>query len=125
VNQKGEVQPIGGVNQKVEGFFQVCNAKGLTGRQGVMIPRLNLPHLMLRREVVEAVKQGEFHIYAVGNIDEGIEVLTGVKAGQKKRGRYPKGTVNYLVDKNLRDMATRLHSFYSNNDKNGKNGKEQ
>ena len=111
VNQKGEVQPIGGINQKIEGFFEVCRAKGLTGDQGVMMPTKNLPHLMLRDEVVEAVKQGQFHIWAVSTIDEGIEVLTGIEAGAKKDGAYPEGTVNYMVDKNLREMANRLKFF--------------
>jgi predicted ATP-dependent protease len=111
VNQKGEVQPIGGINQKIEGFFEVCRAKGLNGNQGVMMPTKNLPHLMLRNEVVEAVKQGQFHIWAVSTIDEGIEVLTGIEAGAKKDGSYPEGTVNYRVDKNLREMASRLKFF--------------
>ena len=81
VNQKGQVQPIGGVNHKIEGFFYVCQAKGLTGDQGVMIPSTNVEHLMLREEVVEAVRQGRFHVYSASTIDEGIEILTGVKAG--------------------------------------------
>ncbi len=113
VNQKGEVQPIGGVNQKIEGFFQICRAKGLNGNQGVMIPRRNLRNLMLREEVLEAVRQGKFHIYAVGTIDEGIEVLTGVEAGEKgKDGTYPESSVNYKVDKQLKEMATKLKQFY-------------
>jgi predicted ATP-dependent protease len=112
VNQKGEIQPIGGVNQKIEGFFQVCKAKGLTGDQGVMIPHQNLKNLMLRQEVVDAVRDGTFHIYSVGTIDEGISVLTGVPAGERKKdGAYPRGTVNYLVDKQLKDMALRLRQF--------------
>ncbi len=112
VNQKGEIQPIGGVNQKIEGFFQVCKAKGLTGDQGVMIPHQNLKNLMLRQEVVEAVREGKFHIYSVSTIDEGITVLTGVAAGERKKdGTYPKGTVNYLVDKQLKDMALKLRQF--------------
>ncbi len=112
VNQKGEIQPIGGINQKIEGFFEVCRAKGLTGSQGVMMPAKNLKHLMLRDEVIEAVKQGKFHIWAVSTIDEGIQVLTGVEAGQRKAdGTYPDGTVNYKVDKCLRDMANRLRYF--------------
>jgi len=113
VNQKGEIQPIGGVNQKIEGFFQICRAKGLNGNQGVMIPRQNLRNLMLREEVLEAVRQGKFHIYAVGSIDEGIEVLTGVEAGEKgKDGTYPESSVNYKVDKQLKEMATKLKQFY-------------
>ena len=86
VNQNGEVQAIGGVNQKIEGHYDVCRLKGLTGAQGVMIPRANLRNLMLRPDVVDAVKAGKFHIYAVGTIDEGIEVLTGVPAGRARLG---------------------------------------
>jgi predicted ATP-dependent protease len=113
VNQKGEIQPIGGVNQKIEGFFQVCKAKGLNGNQGVMIPRRNLRNLMLREEVLEAVKQGKFHIYAVATIDEGIEVLTGVEAGEQgKDGTYPESSINYKVDRQLKEMATKLKQFY-------------
>ncbi len=96
VNQKGEVQAIGGVNEKIEGFFEVCKAKGFTGRQGVMIPESNMQNLMLKEEIVEAVKEGKFHIYPVKTIDEGIEVLTGVKAGEKtKDGTFEANTVNY------------------------------
>ena len=112
VNQKGEIQPIGGVNQKIEGFYEVCKARGLTGKQGVMIPRLNVPDLMLKREVVEAVRRGKFHIYAVKTVDEGIEILTGVKAGKRlKRGVFDKGSINYLVDRRLRDLATSWQRF--------------
>ncbi len=114
VNQKGEVQPIGGVNHKIEGFFDVCKAKGLTGDQGVMIPHQNLRNLMLREDVVKAVQDGKFHIYAVKTIDEGIEVLTGVPAGQRKAdGRYPKGTVNYLVDKHLKEFVRKLKGYHA------------
>ncbi len=113
VNQKGEIQPIGGVNQKIEGFFRVCKARGLDGEQGVMIPKRNLRNLMLQQEVVEAVTEGKFHVYSVDTIDEGIEVLTGVEAGEKRDdGTYNEGTINYLVDKRLRDMAERLRHFY-------------
>ncbi len=112
VNQKGEIQPIGGINQKIEGFFEVCRAKGLTGDQGVMMPAKNLKHLMLRDEVIEAVKNGQFHIWAVSTIDEGIEVLTGIEAGKRKDGGgYPEGTINYKVDQNLREMANKLRYF--------------
>jgi predicted ATP-dependent protease len=114
VNQKGEIQPIGGVNQKIEGFFRICQAKGLSGDQGVLIPHQNLRNLMLREEVVEAVREGQFHIYSARTIDEGIEVLTGVSAGKKRKdGTYPRSTINYLVDKRLREMAERLKSFYA------------
>jgi len=113
VNQKGEVQPIGGVNQKIEGFFQVCRAKGMNGGQGVLIPKSNLRNLMLRPEVVEAVKEGKFHIYAVSTVDEGIEVLTGVAAGRRgKDGKYPPGTINRKVADTLKVMADKLKKFY-------------
>jgi lon-related putative ATP-dependent protease len=112
VNQKGEVQAIGGVNQKIEGFFQVCKAKGLTGDQGCVIPESNVKNLMLRGEVLEAIEKGEFHIYPVITIDEGIEVLTGVEAGHKKPdGDYPEGTVNFLVQERLDRMAENIKEF--------------
>jgi len=112
VNQKGEIQPIGGVNQKIEGFYEVCKAKGLTGTQGVMIPHRNINDLMLRRDVIDAVRQGKFHIYPVRTIDQGIEILTGVEAGERKEdGTYEQGTVNYLVDQKLREFADKWKSF--------------
>lgn len=109
VNQKGQVQPIGGVNEKVEGFFDVCRHKGLTGKQGVMIPAINKSDLMLRQDVVDAVAAGKFHIYAVKTIDAGLEVLTGSKAGRRlKSGRYQKDTLHYLVDATLRRFLREL-----------------
>ncbi|HVN65264.1 MAG TPA: ATP-binding protein, partial [Methanomicrobiales archaeon] len=112
VNQKGEVQAIGGVNEKLEGFFEVCRAKGLTGKQGAMIPASNVQNLMLKEEIVEAGKAGKFTIYPVKTIDEGIEVLTGVPAGKRKKdGTYPERTVNHLVDKKLREMAETYRAF--------------
>jgi len=112
VNQKGEVQAIGGVNEKIEGFFEVCKAKGLKGEQGVMIPESNVQNLMLKEEVLEAVKADKFSIYSVKSIDEGIEVLTGQKAGQRQvDGAFEEGTVNYLVDKQLREMAEKLKEY--------------
>jgi lon-related putative ATP-dependent protease len=119
VNQKGEVQAIGGVNQKIEGFFEVCKAEGFTGRQGVMIPESNVQNLMLKEEIVDAVREGKFHIISVKTIDEGIEVLTGVKAGEKKKdGTFDEGTVNYRVDKRLRQMAEKLREFPQSSRKN-------
>ncbi|MGH9204237.1 MAG: Lon protease family protein, partial [Vicinamibacterales bacterium] len=98
VNQKGEIQPIGGVNEKIEGFYYVCKTLGLTGRQGVVIPHQNLRNLMLNDEVTAAIREGRFHIWAVRTIDEGIEILTRTPAGEADaEGRYPEGTVNYLV----------------------------
>jgi lon-related putative ATP-dependent protease len=114
VNQKGQVQAIGGVNEKIEGFFEVCELKGLTGQQGVMIPESNVQNLMLKEEVIEAVKVGKFNIYAVKTIDEGIEFLTGRKAGIKlSDGTFEENTVNYLVDKQLRENAVKLKQFVS------------
>jgi lon-related putative ATP-dependent protease len=114
VNQKGEVQAIGGVNEKIEGFFEVCKAKGFTGQQGVMIPESNVQNLMLKEEIVDAVKGGKFHIYSAKNIDEGIEVLTGTKSGIKRQdGTFEEGTVNYKVNKQLKDMAEKLKEFPS------------
>ncbi|MBF0215506.1 MAG: AAA family ATPase [Candidatus Omnitrophica bacterium] len=106
MNQHGEVQPIGGVNQKIEGFYHVCKIKGLTGKQGVMIPQTNVEHLMLKDEVIDAVSAGRFHIWAVSSIDEGIEVLTGKKAGTiGNKNTYPKGTINELVQKKLTEYS--------------------
>jgi ATP-dependent Lon protease len=112
VNQKGEIQAIGGVNQKIEGFFDCCRQKGLTGEQGVLIPQANVADLMLRKDVVEAVKQGRFHVYAVKTIDEGIEILTGKEAGVKQADdNYPGGTINYMVDQKLRELAENIAKF--------------
>ncbi|MCK4403494.1 MAG: AAA family ATPase [candidate division Zixibacteria bacterium] len=112
INQKGEIQPIGGVNEKIEGFYQVCKAFGLTNTQGVMIPHQNVKDLMLKNEVVEAVKEGKFRIYPAKTIDQGIEILTGVKAGERKEdGTFEKGSVNDLVDKQLRQYAESWKSF--------------
>ena len=106
VNQKGQIQPIGGVNEKIEGFFQICRMRGLDGSHGVMIPIQNVDNLQLSDEVVNAVKNKQFHIYAISTIEEGIEVLTGVPAGKKdKNGRFPAGTVNYLVYEKLKKYA--------------------
>ncbi|MBM3294161.1 MAG: Lon protease family protein, partial [Candidatus Aminicenantes bacterium] len=112
LNQKGEIQPIGGVNEKIEGFFDVCKAKGLTGTQGVLIPSQNVQNLMLRRDVVEAAAEGRFHIYPVRTIDEGSEILTGVPAGRlKEDGAWEEGTVNFLVDKELVRLAKASKDF--------------
>ena len=106
VNQKGEIQPIGGVNEKIEGFYQICKMRGLDGSHGVMIPVQNIDNLSLSDEIVDAVKKGTFHIYAVSSIEEGIEVLTGVPAGKKdKNGHFPAGTVNALVYEKLKKYA--------------------
>jgi lon-related putative ATP-dependent protease len=112
VNQNGDVQAIGGVNEKIEGFFEVCQIDGLTGRQGVMIPESNTQNLMLKEEIVDAVKAGKFHIYTVNTIEEGIELLTGVKAGKKLAdGSFEEGTVYQRVDKRLQEMAEILKQY--------------
>jgi len=112
VDQRGHVQAVGGVTRKIEGFFDVCKASGLPGDQGVVIPAANLPNLVLRDDVVDAVQKGQFHVYAVKAIDEGIELLTGMPAGeQRPDGSYPEGTVNHLVDQKLRSYARLLREL--------------
>ncbi|HXZ93673.1 MAG TPA: S16 family serine protease, partial [Burkholderiales bacterium] len=112
VNQHGDVQAIGGVNEKIEGFFDVCAARGLTGDQGVLIPESNRRNLMLRHDVIEAVAAGKFHVYAVSTVDQGIAILTGVPAGERDAtGQFPPGTINYRVEQRLSDYAERLRSF--------------
>ncbi len=116
VNQNGEVQAIGGANEKIEGYFEVCRAIGLTGEQGVLIPASNVDNLMLKETVVEAIKDGKFHIWPVHTIDEGIEVLTGVKAGQRQDdGKFDPDTINARVDQRLREMAETLQQFGKEN----------
>lgn len=106
VNQKGEIQPIGGVTDKIEGFFKVCKEKGLNGQNGVLIPYQNVKNLTLSNEILEAVNEGKFHVYPVSSIDEGIEILTGVEAGDAdENGNYPEGTINYLVSEKLKKYA--------------------
>ncbi|RJQ83815.1 MAG: ATP-dependent protease [Desulfobacteraceae bacterium] len=112
VNQFGQVQPIGGVNEKIEGFFDICKVRGLTGAQGVLIPAANVQHLMLRRDVIDAVKEERFRIHAVSTIDEGIEILTGVPAGEPDAdGHFPENTVNGMVYRRLTEMARRRLDF--------------
>jgi predicted ATP-dependent protease len=123
VNQLGQVQAIGGVNEKIEGFFDLCKARGLTGEQGVMIPSANVKHLMLRHDVIDAVADGLFHIYPISTIDEGIEVLTGEAAGvANDKGIYPKGTINRMVSDRLAKLAEKRREldaeiFHENEDK--------
>ncbi len=112
INQRGQIQPIGGVNRKIEGFFEVCRAKGITGSQGIIIPKTNVRHLMLKREVIDAVREGKFNVWAVETVDEGIEILTGIPAGEEQPdGTYPEGTVHYAVDKRLRSLAQTAKEF--------------
>ncbi len=122
VNQKGEIQPIGGVNQKVEGMFDVCRAiDGLTGTQGVMIPHQNVKNLMLRDDVVEAVREGKFHIYAVKTIDEGLEILTGTAAGEvDAAGAFPEGTVNRLIADRLDELNDSMRLYFQGMASNGR-----
>lgn len=116
VNQYGEIQPIGGVNQKIEGFYHACKNRGLTGSQGVMIPKRNVKNLVLKREVIKAVEEGKFQIWAVETVDEGIEVLSGVAAGkQSPEGSYPEGTINSMVDLRLKEMAEDIRKFGKKN----------
>lgn len=109
INQNGEIQPIGGVNEKIEGFFKTCKLTGLTGSQGVIIPRQNLQDLMLNQEVIDAVKEGKFHIYPISTVEEGIEILTGVEAGQRdEKGEYPPGTVYRAIQQQLKKYRDRM-----------------
>lgn len=112
VNQWGEIQPIGGANRKIEGFFDACKVNGLTGRQGVLLPKRNVKNLMLREEVVEAVEQGRWHIWAIDNIDEGLELLTGRPAGRRlPDGSWEPNTVNQLADQRLRQLGEGLRRY--------------
>ena len=121
VNQRGQVQSIGGVNEKIEGFFAVCKANGLTGEQGVIVPGRNVQNLMLKREVIEAVREGKFRVWAVDHIDQGIEILTGVPAGEKQEdGTWPEGTVNALADRRLREMVEGIVKFARSEEKESK-----
>ena len=119
VNQKGQIQPIGGVNEKIEGYFQICKMRGLDGSHGVMIPVQNVDNLQLSDDIIDAVKNKLFHIYSISTIEEGIEVLTGVPAGRKdSNGNFPAGTINYLVYKKLKKYSNII-------DKNENNNKEE
>lgn len=111
VNQKGEVQPIGGVNQKIEGFYLCCKNAGLSGEQGVMIPKPNVKDLMLRPEVIQAVEQGKFHVWAVENIEQGIELLTGVKAGTRTKTGWSQDSIFALADARLKQLGESLRDF--------------
>ena len=122
INQKGEIQPIGGVNEKIEGFFAVCRNRGLTGDQGVVIPKINVKNLMLKKDVVEAVKAGKFRIYAVTTVGEALEIMTGMPAGDRKTdGTYPEGTINGLVDKKLKEMSKKQKGEEKGEEKKEKN----
>jgi predicted ATP-dependent protease len=123
INQRGQIQPIGGVNEKIEGFYEVCKAAGLNGEQGVLIPARNVQNLMLKQEVIDAVGSGRFHVWAIDHIDEGVEILTGMPAGVRgEDGTWPEGTVNYLVNERLRTMVEGLKEFGKSGEKNNQSG---
>jgi predicted ATP-dependent protease len=112
VNQHGQVQAIGGVNEKIEGYFDVCAKRGLTGRQGVLIPSANVAHLMLRQDIVAAAAAGKFQIFPISHVDQGIEILTGVAAGERDAdGKFPVGSVNARVEARLAELARRRRAF--------------
>ena len=118
VDQRGEIQPIGGVNEKIEGFFDICNAIGLTGEQGVIIPSSNIDNLMLKDEVLDAVKEGNFHIYGIKHIEEGLELLSGLPVGEMDEdGNYPEGSVFYYVNKKIEGYNKALEAGPKNEKK--------
>ncbi len=115
VDQKGNIQPIGGVNEKIEGFYRTCKVKGLTGTQGIVIPKRNVRNLMLNKELIEAVREGKFHIYPVAHIDEAIEIMTGRESGKRREdGSFPEGTVHYLANKKLTEFMESLRQLSRN-----------
>ena len=112
MNQLGQVQAIGGVNEKIEGFFDICRSRGLTGEQGVLIPSANVRHLMLRQDVIDAVSAGHFHIYPVSHVDEGLALLTGLPAGEPNPdGSYPAGSLNRLIVDRLEDIIQKQRQY--------------
>ncbi|MCX7777768.1 MAG: ATP-binding protein [Armatimonadota bacterium] len=127
VNQHGEIQPVGGVTYKVEGFFDVCKVKGLTGQQGVIIPAQNVHNLMLREDVVEAIERGQFHIWAIRSIDDGVNILMGIEAGERQPdGTYPEGTLHSLVEKRLTEMTELMRKLQQPGERRdgGNNGRD-
>ncbi|MEN8175508.1 MAG: Lon-insertion domain-containing protein, partial [Pseudomonadota bacterium] len=115
VNQYGEVQAIGGVNEKIEGFFEVCASRGLSGNQGVLIPEANVKHLMLHHDVVQAVSEGRFHVHAVAHVDQALALLTGMEAGERDaEGRFPEGTLNRRITDRLLEFAEQRRQFGAN-----------
>ena len=126
VDQHGNVQAIGGVNEKIEGFFDICRMNGLTGDQGVLIPATNEKHLMLRQDVVDACAEGKFHVYSVEHIDQGIEILTGIPAGVRgDDGQFPEGSINRLVDDRLTSMIESAKKYSSGSSEPESNGKKE
>jgi predicted ATP-dependent protease len=123
VSQKGEIQPVGGVTRKIEAFFDICKHKGLTGQQGVVIPAKNVRNLMLKQAVVDAVKDGKFHIYPISTIEEGIEILTGMEAGAlQPDGSYPEGTLFRKADDRLKAIAEIVKAFGKDEEARGGKG---
>ncbi|MEK6686554.1 MAG: S16 family serine protease, partial [Pseudomonadota bacterium] len=121
VNQLGQAQAIGAVNEKIEGFFDICAARELTGDQGVIIPAANIKHLMLRQNVIAAAEAGQFHIYAVDNVDQAINLLTGLPAGEADvNGEYPEGSLNQRVAVRLNELVRISKSFAQKPEKNSK-----
>jgi predicted ATP-dependent protease len=126
MDQNGLVQPVGGVNEKIEGFFDLCKLRGLDGSHGVIIPRRNVKNLMLKREVSDAVRDGKFLIYPIDNVEEGIEILTGMTAGELgEDGTYPEGTINYLVMKRLTEIAEALKEKKEEKEDEGQKKKDE
>jgi predicted ATP-dependent protease len=126
MDQNGEVQPIGGVNEKIEGYYHLCKIRGFDGTQGVIIPKRNIKHLMLKDEVIESVKEGKFLIYAIDRIEEGLELLTSLPAGElQEDGTYPEGTVNYLVMKRLDAISAALEKKKYKDDEEEKKDKKE
>ena len=122
ISQVGEIQPVGGVNQKIEGFFEVCQARGLTGEQGVIMPKANVPDLMLKGQVIDAVREGKFHVYAVSTADEALEILTGMPAGERgPDGAFPENTFNRMVEDKLIDLSEQAQKMMKDSD-GGKSG---
>ncbi|NIQ24964.1 MAG: ATP-dependent protease, partial [Pseudomonas stutzeri] len=120
VDQRGKVQAIGGVNQKIEGFFDICKARELTGSQGVLIPADNVQHLMLRGDVVDAIREDRFRVYPIATADEAIAVLTGVPAGPRdSEGNFPDGSVNRRVEDALRELAEQRRQFTAKGESEG------
>nr|WP_255727799.1 S16 family serine protease [Rhodohalobacter sulfatireducens] len=112
INQHGQIQPIGGVNEKIEGFFDICKKRGLTGDQGVLIPKANEKNLMLRTDILEAVENDKFHIYSIEHVDEGLKFLTGLDVGlEQEDGTFPEDTLNHKVTLNLKQLADKRKAF--------------
>jgi predicted ATP-dependent protease len=126
VSQKGEIQPVGGVTRKVEAFFDICRHKGLNGRQGVIIPEKNVRNLMLKKEVIDAAREGRFHVWPMRTVEEGIEILTGVEAGERQPdGTYPEGTVFQKVEKRLMELAEIVRKFGREGNETAQRGQEE